>query len=131
MSNIKNMEMAEAISADSRIVIKKSFLGFGLKAVYEPTQSPVKATSCYCSAETGKQLKELLGTPDEQLKDALKHIDKVEPKAIGPVRLEMLQSADGQFVALQTFYFAEFKYQPSSPLRIFEGEAAGLVSKVL
>ena len=42
MPNIKNLEMAAAISATGCIAIRKSLFGLLQYAVYEPTQSKVK-----------------------------------------------------------------------------------------
>ena len=43
MANFNSLHIAEPLSADNRITVKKGFLGFGSKVVYNPTSSKVKS----------------------------------------------------------------------------------------
>ena len=61
MASIKNLEMAAALSAHQNITIKKSL--FSTKAVYEPTQSPMKPIVLEYTPTSGERLIHLLCLP--------------------------------------------------------------------
>ena len=67
MPNIKNLEMAAAVSATGCIAIRKSLFGLLQYAVYEPTQSKVKCIIQDYSPSEGDKLLRLLGMPIDKL----------------------------------------------------------------
>ena len=60
MSNIKNLEMADALSSKSYIRISNSFFGLFQKVIYVPTGSPIKVFTLEYSPEEGGRLEKLL-----------------------------------------------------------------------
>lgn len=54
MANFKNLEMSSTLSSNPDITVSKGFLGFGSKAIYTPTNTPLKAIINYYNAEDGE-----------------------------------------------------------------------------
>ena len=125
MSSIKNLEMAAAISAYPHITIKKSL--FSQKAVYTPTQSIVKVQVLEYTPAEGERLQYLLNLPLSQLAAEVQSKGKPRTAPNGHYRLEVCQSEDRQFCALQLFRFTDFNYVPVGEARFLEdGNAATL-----
>ena len=72
MSSIKDLEMAAAVSAYQHIEIKKSLFGLSQKAVYVPTQSPVKANVYEYAPADGERMERLLCLPLDKMALELK-----------------------------------------------------------
>ena len=102
--------MAEAVANNPHIRIKKSI--FGTKAVYQPTLCPVVCEVQEYTEAGGNRLLRLLSLPLDRLAAELSSNGRPEPTAVGPVRLEVCRSRDGQFCAVQLFRFVDFSYQP-------------------
>ena len=130
MANIKNLEMAEALSNSKYITIKSGFLGLSKTAVYNATQSPCDIIQNEYSADMGARVERLLKAPADKLATELKNL-KLEKVAIGNMRLEAVLSRDRQFAAVQLFRFVDFKYQPVTDLKTYEGHDAELIAAVL
>lgn len=130
MASFNNLEMAQALSHDSRVTIKKGFLGFGAKVVYQPTQSPIHVMLREYNADNGERMENLINAPADRLEAEVEKGKDIQDAQIGSMHLEACISRDGQFVALQMFHFVDFKYKPVTPLRIFEGNEAQLVSSL-
>ena len=65
MPNVKDLEMAAAISAYKNITIKKTF--FSKKAVYTPSQSPIKVMILDYTPTEGERLTRLLDLPLDKM----------------------------------------------------------------
>lgn len=130
MANIKNMEMAEALSQNSNITIKKAFLGLKQTVVYNPTQSPCTTYVLDYAPEVGERLERLLNMAADKMRAELAK-GALKPVPIGNVRLEAVVSTDGQFAAVQLFRFTDFKYHNFTPLKTFEGEEAAVIVELL
>ena len=122
MASIKNLEMASTISADARIIIKKSF--FGQKAIYKPTGSAVKAYKNEYSAENGDIIKGMLKCPAEKLEHYLSSHGHPSSTGVGPLMVEVCASADQQFVAVQAFTFYDLAYHAVQDMKVYEGAIA-------
>ena len=96
MANINAFQMADIISADKNISVKKGFLGLSTKYVYIPTGSRIRGYIKEYSMATGEKLHALLDSPIEQIEDV---INSFEESEMGNYRLEMCVSDDKQFVA--------------------------------
>lgn len=130
MSSIKDLEMAAAVSSYKNISIKKGFLGLSQKAVYVPSQSPVKVIIYDYAPAEGERLERLLTMPLEKMAVEIQVKGKPVPAAIGHFRLEVCISDDRQFCALQLFRFVDFKYNPAFPVKFFEGKDVELISQL-
>ena len=130
MSSIKDLEMAAAVSAYQHIEIKKSLFGLSQKAVYVPTQSPVKANVYEYAPADGERMERLLCLPLDKMALELKAKGAPKPAAIGHFRLEVCLSDDHQFCALQLFRFVDFKYNPAFEPRFFEGKDAETIAQL-
>ena len=120
MASIRNLEMAAALSAYQNITIKKSL--FSAKALFMPTQSPVKPIILEYTPTDGERLKRLLNMPIDKMAAELQRSGKPAVAPIGHFRLEVCLSDDHQFCALQLFRFADFKYSPVAQPCFYEGE---------
>ena len=50
----------------------------------------------------------------------LSQIEGIEKAAMGPFRLEVCESADRHFLAVQPFGFSDFQYKPLADLLVIE-----------
>lgn len=129
MSSIKNMEMAAALSANEHIEFKKSW--FSTKAIYAPTQSPLKAIVLEYNPAEGERVKHLLDMPLDKMASDIQQKGKPVAGANGHFRLELCLSKDRQFCALQLFRFGDFKYNPVVAPRFFEAGEVETITKLL
>lgn len=131
MPSIKDLEMAAAVSSYRNISIKSGLFGLSKKAVYTPTDSPVKIIiNDYAPAE-GERLERLLELSLDKLANELSTKGKPTPAAIGHYRLEFCLSDDHQFCALQLFRFVDFKNSPVFEPRFYEGTDAGIIASLV
>ena len=128
--NIKNLKMAEAIFANEKISVKKSFMGLSTSVVYTPTSSAVKAIGEEYNQEDGNKIEAVINAKNENLEVAVKAAAGVKPAAMSNIRLEGCLSADHEFVALQLLAYRDLRYSPITDVRIYEGKAAEMVSKL-
>ena len=129
MANIKNLEMATSLSNDSRIIIKKSL--FGQKAVYEPTQSELTIQILEYAPDAGARLEHLLAEPQDKLLAELQSKGCPKSTPVGQYRLEVVQSKDGKFAAMQLFRFADFVYHKASRLIACDGADVAIVDYII
>ena len=130
MSSIKDLGMAAAVSAYEHISIKKSFFGLFQKAIYTPTNSPVKALTYDYTPLEGEHLEELLNLPLGEMAKKLKQQGKPKPAPIGHFRLEVCVSEDQHFCALQLFRYVDFKYIPAFEPRFYLNIEAEIILKL-
>lgn len=130
MSSLSDMLMAGTALGDDRITLKKSFFGLCKTAVYQSTGSKMKAITLEFPPEWAPRLNHIMQTPDRDLYPVVAETGKLVEKSLGNVRLEALISADKQFAALQLFQFNDLRFQPSCPVRYFEGPAAEVISEL-
>ena len=130
MSSIKDLEMAAAVSANQHIEIKKSLFGLSQKAIYVPTQSPVKANVYEYAPAEGERLERLLNLPLDKMGQELQAKGAPKAAAIGHFRLEVCLSDDRQFCALQLFRFVDFKYSAAFEPRFYEGKDVETIAKL-
>ena len=129
MASIKNLEMAAALSAHQNITIKKSL--FSTKAVYEPTQSPMKPIVLEYTPTSGERLIHLLCLPLDKMAEQIKLKGKPATAPIGHFHLEVCLSDDHQFCALQLFRFMDFSYSPIFEARFYEGKDVETIVKLI
>ena len=130
MTKIKNLEMAEAISNHSDVIVGKTCFGLCEKAVYVPTGSKLKIEVYEFTQDNGERLAKLLTGPMSQIEKEVARGSKVRSTPIGNVRGEVCKSADGNFLAIQLFRFADFHYHPLTTFLTFKGKEAEMVGKV-
>ena len=123
MANIKSLKMADAISSNKNIEIKKS-LWHGTKVTYTKIGSPVKISTLHFTGEAGKELIKLLHLPIAEIAEKIKGKTPFSPQSLGNVRIELCHSRDNQFAAGMAFRYADFKYVPVSETIICEGTDA-------
>lgn len=129
MSSIKSLVMADAVAAYHHITIKKSL--FSTKAIYTPTDSPVKVMVLEYSPSDGENVGRLLNMPLDKMAADIEHKGKPTTGANGNFRLEVCLSDDHQFCALQLFRFADFSYRPLFEPRFYEGKDVEYITKLL
>jgi hypothetical protein len=131
MANLSKIEMAAAISKDSRINIKKSFLGLSTTIVYVPTQSVVKYKNYDLDAAMSTLVERILNAPEDKLAETVKAQGKITPVAMANVKLELCVSDDQQFAAAQLFRYVDFKYVPMTDFKTYEGDNAKLIAGII
>ena len=131
MPNIKNLEMAEAVSSKSYIHIDKSFFGLCQKVIYVTTGSRVKVVIQEYSPEEGGKMEKLLTLPIEKLEKELASKAKPVTTAMGNYQLQACVSEDHQFCAVQLFRFVDLMYQPLEDPRFYVGKEAEAIAKLI
>ena len=129
MPSLKDLEMAAAVSAYKNIIIKKSL--FSKKAIYAPTQSPVKVMVQDYTPGEGERLARLLDMPLDKMVADIEQKGAPKSAPIGHFRFEVCISEDGRFCALQLFRFLDFKNAPVFEPRFYEGEDVKAIAKLL
>ena len=120
--------MVSAISKDSRIEIRKSFLGTSVS--YRATGSKIKVFKAECSAECGQQMERVLKSTDASLEKTVQTTAQFKETPMGHYMLEGLVSADHEYVALRLYRFVELSYSPVTELKVYEGAKAQIVSRL-
>ncbi|MDD7318309.1 MAG: hypothetical protein SOZ80_02765 [Prevotella sp.] len=131
MANINNMEMSKVIFANNNIAINKSFFGLKTSVSYIPTQSPVEAKQYEFSQETGRKIAGIMSASDDELKELVSKVGKIDKSDMGNMRVDICVSRDRQFIALHLFQYEGFSYSPITEPRIIEGETAKAVASLL
>ncbi|MFZ1237543.1 MAG: hypothetical protein WAR39_11210 [Prevotella sp.] len=131
MANIKKMEMADAISKNSKITFSKGFLGIGEKAVYEPTNSPLQVYINFYNAEEGDEILRIIDGPESEIEERVKNLPSFIKRAIGNYRIETAISKDEQFVAIHIMRYGNFRHSPIRNVMFYEGNTAKLLAEVL
>ena len=131
MTKVSQLEMAHAIATHPRIATVKGFLGIGSKTIYAPTKSAVKARTFDVSETKAALLTSILSTPADQLDQKLQSVGKIAETTLGTHRVEMCESSDHQFVAVQLLKFSQLMYHPATEARIYEGEDAKRICAIL
>lgn len=128
MPSLKDLEMAAAVSAYRNIDIKKSL--FSKKAIYTPTQSPVKVMIQDYSPAEGERLARLLDMPLDKMVADVEQKGAPKSAQIGHFRFEICLSEDRQFCAIQLFRFVDFKNSPVFDARFYEGKDVEMIAKL-
>ena len=92
MSNINNMVMTPALIADTRVTVKSSFFGLSKKAVFTPTQSPLRLYRFEYNADMGAKIEHMLNSKAEDLEAEVKKTGSLKTDSIGNMRLEAFVS---------------------------------------
>lgn len=130
MANINHLEMAGSLSALSQIEIKKSWLGLKTDIIYVPTHSSIRVIQNEYDATNGKALQQLIQSTANDLVEKAAKSD-IKKASIGNVRLDACISADNQFAAIQLLHFIDLTYTPIMDMKVFEGEQAEALIKVI
>ena len=126
MANLKNLEMAQAVSSHPHINITAGFLGLSQRITYTPTGSKVRVVIKDYAPEQGSKLEKALRAGN--VTAAIAQVGEVQSGTIGNTRLEACVAADGSFVAVQLLRFALLRYEPLMDVRFFEGDEAQTVA---
>lgn len=130
MANINHLEMAAAFAALPQIEIKKSLLGFKTNIIYTPTHSKIHIIQEEYDTNNGKALQEIILADSEHIKDIVTK-SNITKASIGNVRLDACISEDNQFVAVQLLHFVDLTYAPVTEMKVFEGDIAEVIAKVI
>lgn len=128
MPSLKDLEMAAAVSAYRNITVKKSL--FSKKAIYSPTQSPVKVMIEEYTPTEGERLARLLEMPLDKMVDDIQQNGAPKPAPIGHFRFEVCLSEGRQFCAIQLFRFVDFKYSAVFEPRFYENKDVEMIAKL-
>lgn len=129
MASISKLEMLAALSADTRVNIKKSF--FSTKAIHVPSGSTMQVVVNEYNTNGAATIETILKAKDDRIEAEIQRVGVPAPAPIGCLRLEAVTTPDHQFLALQAFRYADLRYNAVSDLRFFEGALAEAVSKLL
>lgn len=129
MLYINNLSIANAVVSDSRIVIKKSFLGLSEKLVYTPTQSTVKLFRKEYTDKVGKSIEATLTMPLEQIE---KNADKTHFEEVytGSYMVEGCISTDHQYAALAVYKYDKLQFNPVFETKCYEGKEAERIAEL-
>lgn len=130
MTKIKNLEMADAISKLNDITITKTCLGLCEKAVYNPTESRIKAYIFEYSPDNGERLAALLNGKTEDLEKQISHGIIIRHTPVGNIRVEICVSGDRQLMAVNMLRFSNFRYSPMGEVILLRGKNAETASKL-
>ncbi len=130
MASYKHMEMAKALSNDSRIEIRKGFLGLSTSLYYTPTGAKINLMVNEYAADMEKRLTRLLQKDGGEWRLEVEN-GKLPTVPVGQFRLEAAYAQDGGYLALQLFRFVDFTYSPHSEMVVYEGDDAKAVYAVL
>ena len=130
MTKITHMEIASALSHDSRISIQKSFFGFSTKAVYTSTNSPILTFRKECKVDMANKLMNLIKTDNKQLDEVIKKTGTFVETEFSNHQLQALISKDHQFVAIRLYKYSQLSYEPVTEVKVFENKQAELVCKI-
>ena len=120
--------MAAVVSSYKNIIIKKSL--FSKKAIYTPTQSPVKVMIQDYTPTDGERLARLLDMPLDKMVAEIQQKGAPKTAPIGHFRFEICLSEDHQFCAVQLFRFMDFKNSPVFDTRFYEGKDVEMIAKL-
>lgn len=122
MASIKNLEMAAALSADSRIEIKKSL--FSTKGIHTPSGQKLEVVVNEYDANGAATVETLLAAKPEKLAAEIERVGVPHTSPIGCLRMEAVMTPDHQFAAVQGFRYTDLRYKPVTDLVIVEGADA-------
>ena len=93
--------------------------------VYLPTESLVKQRVLFFDLKCEPELRRCIESGDFTL------TEPVESVSNGCVKLEVLSSADGQFVGLQLFEFIPYAYSPVTDMKYYTNQQAESINRVI
>lgn len=131
MAKFNSLVMSKHFTNDSRISIQKSFFGLCKKHIYAPTGSCIIALRKEYTPSDGSKIEHALNANASERVAQLAALEKMNLTALGNYMLEMYQSEDCQFAALQLSQFKQLSYEPVTPICIFEGNDAATVISAL
>lgn len=124
MANFNSLAMSKHFVDDSRIHIKKSFFGLCKKYYYAPTDSLITACRKEYTPSDGYKIEQAMNSESSVRVKQMAALGKKPVTTLGNYMLEMYQSADCQFAAVQLYQFKQLSYEPVTPVYTFEGEDA-------
>lgn len=128
MTNIKHLAMGEAVANLPVVETKRTFLS--TKYIYTPTGSKLKGHTYEYSPEDGQLLKRLLQMTTQQAEQVIRQQGKPQAVQLGNFRAEVVGTDQHDFLAVQLFQFADFRYHPATELLTFEGNEAAIFSSL-
>lgn len=131
MAKFNSLVMVKHFIGDSRISIQKSFFGLCKKYTYTPTGSCIIAIRKEYTPSDGSKIERALTANASDRVSQLAALEKMNQTTLGNYMLEMYQSEDGQFAALQLSQFKQLSYEPVTPVCVFEGKDATVVINAL
>ena len=129
MTNIKNLQMWDSISNDTRIGIVKSFFGLLPKTVYLPTKSEIDVKEVELTPNDGHRIKSIMETPQVEIAKVINGF-RPEKVDLGNYMLELCVSRDGNFAIAQLFQFVQLRYEPVTRVIAFEGADARIFGQM-
>ena len=129
MAKINHLEMTENLMTLNDIEVKKGFMGWSIKLIYNPTNSVLKVKEQEYTVEDGKKLASILSSAPENVEAAISKFP-VSAVGMGNMKLEACISQDGQFVAAQLLSFKDFSYQPVTEMKVYTGKTAEAFAKL-
>jgi len=130
MASIGKFEIVKKLAGMGQLTVKTGFLGLGTSLVWNETgQNMAVKVREYMPSE-GEKLLRIINLEPEALKQALK-TNKIEQFDLGNVRLEMLQTKEGDVLVMQLYRFVDFKNQPISDIKTIKGSDAAAIAGLL
>ena len=129
MSRFYSVEIADAVSLNANIEIRKSVFGLFSSAYYIPTQSKVESFAFFYDRLVREDLETLLKADDDKVADVVRHLT-LAAVPNGNLKVELCVSRDRRFAALRLYRFHNLLYCPLSEIRCFEGDVAVAVASL-
>ena len=126
------MKMGEAVASHPNISVKTSWFGLKKDFVYTPTGNKLKGYEMSIKSDGCRIANNLITAKTEHDLDTM--IEKKERLIDNPngnERMDIVLSADRQFVALQLFRYENYLFVEVGEPKFFEGEDAMKVTKIL
>jgi len=130
MANISNMEMASKVVSLDSVSHNKGFLGMFSSYTYTPTGSKLSGRFVEYKTEVERQLLNILEGNQEETAKLPGGYLRTNAADLGTLRLDVCESADGNFYALQLFRYDQYVYKPVTDVKIFEGSAAAEIQRL-
>ncbi len=127
----ENIRLSEYVALHQDIKRQSKFFGIISNLVYVPTGSRLKFQTKNYLPKYGEQLKELFTQTEPAIIGQSARGTRFEEAMNGHFELEMCCSADKQFVAIRLLQYVSLQYNPITDIRIFTGEAAEAVCRMI
>lgn len=126
------MKMGEAVASHPNINVKTSWFGLKKDFVYTPTGNKLKGYELNIKGDGCRIANNLItAKTGHDLDTMIEKKERLIDNPNGNERMDIVLSADRQFVALQLFRYENYLFVEVGEPKFFEGEDAMKVTKIL
>ena len=125
------MEMTEGLLASGKIKEHRSFFGLFSSFTYSETGGKLQCAQPEYGQQSGPALKMIASAKAGTVAETMARAGKLHTQPNGSFRLDVVYSAERDFVAVQLFHYADYHFTAASVVNVFEGEEASLLVSAL